>query len=165
LPAFLMCAVDLSALSISSFKREPDGEATISFCRSFRIENIALQNKGLGPVLVMPTESGGYKNLIIVSRVLDGQIKRCFSSACKAQKCAAAVKFKVKSAHLFKSKKGIVATVNFDGEFDAVFLASKFARDGEDTFRIKYPKDLKFEDSALKEQVRSALIKEARKHL
>lgn len=165
MPLFLLCGVNLNALNISAFTREADGEATVTFCGAFSVENIALANKGLGPVLILPKDLGGYQNLIVTSKALDGQIKKCFT-ACTVQKtCAAPVNFKLKSAHLFKSKKGIVATITFDGQLDAVFLVSKYLRDEKDIFKVKYPQDLKFSDAKLKERVKDMLIAEAKKLL
>ncbi len=165
LPLFLFCGVNLSALSISGFTRESDGEATVSFCGAFSVQNIALENKGLGPVLILPKDLGGYQNLTVTSKDFDAQIKKCFT-ACSLQKtCAAAVSFKLKSAHLFKSKKGIVATLNFDGQLDAVFLVTKYRRGEKDIFKVKYPQDLKFSDLKLKEKIKEFLTKEAKKLL
>jgi hypothetical protein len=165
LPLFLLCGVNLSALNISAFTREADGEATVSFCGVFSIQNIALENKGLGPVLVLPKDLGGYKNLTVTSKVLDGQIKKCFADCNLQKSCAAPVSVKLKSAHLFKSKKGIVATLNLDGQIDAVFLVTKYRRDQKDIFKIKYPQDLKFSDTKLKEQIKELLTQEAKKLL
>ncbi len=165
LPLLLLCGTNLSALNISAFTREADGEASVSFCGAFTIENIALENKGLGPVLILPKDLGGYKNLTITSKTLDGQIKKCFT-ACSLQKtCAAAVKFKLKSAHLFKNKKGIVATLTFDEQLEAVFLVTKYKRDEKDIFKVKYPQDLKFSDAELKRQIKEFLTQEAKKRL
>lgn len=165
LPLFLLCGVNLSALSISAFTREADGEATLSFCGLFSIQNIALENKGLGPVLVMPKDLGGYKNLIITSKDFDAQIKKCFTACSFKKTCAAPVSLKLKSAHLFKSKKGIVATLSIDGQVDAVFLVTKYRRGEKDIFKVKYPQDIKFLDSKLKERIKEVLIKEAKKLL
>lgn len=165
LPLFLLCGVNLSALNISAFTREADGEATVGFCGAFSVENIALENKGLGPVLILPKDLGGYQNIIITSKNLDGQIKKCFTACSLQTTCAAPVSFKLKRAHLFKSKKGIVATLTFDGQLDAVFLVTKYRRDEKDIFKVKYPQDLKFSNPELKVRVKEFLIGEAKKLL
>lgn len=165
LPLFLICGVNLSALSISAFTREVDGDATVSFCGAFSIENIALENKGLGPVLVLPKDLGGYKNITVTSKVLDGQIRQCFAACSFKKTCASPVSVKLKSAHLFKSKKGIVATLSLDGQLDAVFLVTKYRRGEKDIFKIKYPQDLKLSDAKLKEQIKELLTQEAKKLL
>ena len=58
-----------------------------------------------------------------------------------------------------------MATLNLDGQIDAVFLVTKYRRDQKDIFKIKYPQDLKFSDTKLKEQIKELLTQEAKKLL
>lgn len=162
----MLCARNVSALNISSFAREADGEATVSFCGAIAVQNIALEKvKGFGPVLVLPKDLGGYKNLKITSPALEGEVKKCFDSCPAARACKGQVNIKVKSARLFKSKKGVVATLAFDDALNAVFLVSKYQKNGKDIFRIKYPQDLSIAAPALKERVKKLLTQEAKKLL
>lgn len=171
LPLFLLCSVNVCALNICGFAKQKDGDATVTFCKAFAVKYVSLEDKGLGPVLVMPKDLGGYKNLIVTSKILDGQIKKCFSAPCLADGAEKSAKeklstvFKIKSTKLFKSKQGIIATVSFDDSFDAVFLVSKYKRLGKDVFRIKNPQDLTFVNDKLKQNVRAALKAQAKKLL
>lgn len=165
LPLLLLLSVNVSALSISAFKREADGEASITFCNALTVKNVAVEDKGFGPVLVFPADLGGYKNISVNSKEVDAKIKQCFIS-CKVQpSCAGGLNFKITNTHLFKTKKGIVATVNFGGALNLVFLVSKYKREAKDIFRIKYPQDLTITNQKLKADLKAALTKEAKKLL
>ena len=63
------------SLEVSAVQKQQDGDYKITFCKLFKIENIALVKKSFGSVLEMPREIGGYKNLAITSKELDLKIK------------------------------------------------------------------------------------------
>lgn len=166
LPLFILSGTSLSALGITGFEKESDGEATISFCNLFKVKNIAIVDKGFGQVVAPPLELGGYKNIIISSKVLDGEIKQCFASegSCikKAKMCKP--KAEVVSARKLKTSRSVLAEISLDGEMNIVFFVSSYKKKDKDIYKVSVPVDLKFIDKKYRAELRELLIKKT-KHL
>jgi hypothetical protein len=151
----------LRAINVSQAEREPDGEMTISFCDVFKIENIVLKETPAGEIVLMPRETGGYKNLSVISKKLDEEIKKCSRVKCDTAVCKSYPRSNIISARKLKSYNSVLAYVSLDGELAITVFVSKIkGRKNKDIYRVKFPGDLKFLDRKYRANLRSFLISE-----
>ena len=148
------------SLEVSAVQKQQDGDYKITFCKLFKIENIALVKKYFGTFLEMPRELGGYKNLAITSKELDLKIKDAIEGSVKnntKNACQTPV-LKVVSARRIKESSSVICQVSFDNSLDIIAFASKYKKGKKDVYRVSYPQDLKFLNKKYKEQVRSFIL-------
>jgi|GEM_PF-2656352 hypothetical protein len=156
LPSYAFCSLEVSAV-----KKQQDKDYTITFCKLFKIENIALEKKSFGPVLQMPREIGGYKNLAITSKDLDLKIKDILEDRAKISpknSCSLPV-LKMVSARKIKESSSVLCQISFDDSLDIIVFASKYKKGKKEIYRVSYPQDFKILDKKYKAQVRSFILK------
>jgi hypothetical protein len=151
----------LRAVDVSRIEREPDGEMTVYFCDIFKIENVALKETPAGEIVLMPRETGGYKNLSVISKKLDEEIKKCASAKCETAVCKNYPRSNIVSSRKLKNSNSVLADVSLDGELTITVFVSKIkGRKSKDIYRVKFPMDLKFLDKKYRVNLRSFLISE-----
>lgn len=155
------------SLEVSAVQKQQDGDYKITFCKLFKIENIALVKKSFGSVLEMPREVGGYKNLAITSNELDLKIKNAIEGALKDKTkttCQTPV-LKIVSARKIKESSSVLCQVSFDDSLDIIVFVSKYKKGKKDIYRVSYPQDLKFLNKNYKEQVRAFILENTKEFL
>ena len=153
------------SLEVSGVQKQQDGDYKITFCKLFKIENIALVKKSFGSVLEMPRELGGYKNLAITSQELDLKIKQAIEGGAKDNTkttCKTPV-LKIVSARKIKESSSVLCQVSFDDSLDIIVFASKYKKGKKDIYRVSFPQDLKFLNKKYKEQVRAFILENTKK--
>ena len=156
--AVMACAA--CALDISGFRPDDEGGAEIEFCGKFKVENISLSSGVTGKV-EMPLDWGGYENLLLTSRSLEEDIKRCFGGECQVS----ALECEPKAEIIFSRKvsdKSVLIKVSFDGELTAVFFLGKYKRLGKPYYKLSPAADFKFIDDNYRKSFRNFVIKEAK---
>lgn len=163
---FLPCFA-FAEFEVSQVQKQSDGDYTISFCKLFKIENIALEQNSLGSFLKMPLEISGYKNIAITSKDLDLKIKTALLNSAKADlksKCKEPV-LKIISARKIKESPSVLCQISFDDSLDIIVFASKYKKGKKEIYRVSYPQDFKFLNKTYKKQVRSFILKNTKELL
>ena len=149
-----------ATLEISRVQKQQDGDYTVSFCKLFKIENIALEKKSFGSFLEMPRELGGYKNLAVTSQDLDLKIKNVLEGKAEVNTkltCKEPV-LKLVSARRIKESSSVLCQLSFEDSLDIIVFASKYKKGKKEIFRVSYPQDFKFLDKNYKARVRAFIL-------
>ena len=160
--AVFLCLVLLGgaayALGISAFEKEPDGEATVTFCGKFKIMNIAMASTAYGWQLVTPLDIGGYKNIFIESEDLSSKIKSCFKGDCELAKKQCKPRREIVFSKKVKDNTAIVK-IKFANALTSTFFLTKYVKDGKTSYKLKTATDFKFTDEDYRKDTRSFIIK------
>ena len=156
---FLAAIIPLSALEITGMEKENDGEITLTFCNTFKIKNIALNQSALTQAVVLPKDEGIYDNLAILNTDIAGEIISCFG-VCEIKTQCKNVPYNLESIKKVKDKDIFLAKVIFDNDISAIFLVSSYKKKNKILYRVKPPQDFKFLNKKYQEIFRAWLIKE-----
>ena len=159
---FCLLFTSINALEISAFKTEDDGEATITFCKTFKIENISLNKSSVAKTVVFEKDDGEFENIALLNKTVADKIISCFEGKCNLKKNCKSVPYTLTSARKAKNKNLVIAKVAFDGDISAIFLISSFQKKDKTIYRVKMPQDIKFLSSKYKKNLRNWLIKETK---
>ncbi|MBQ4493715.1 MAG: hypothetical protein II972_03860 [Elusimicrobiaceae bacterium] len=162
--AFLLLflpACAFASLEVSQVQKQQDGDYKITFCKLFKIENIALNKNSFGSFLEMPRELGGYKNLAITSKELDLKIKNAIEGLAKTDTKNTCQKpiLKIVSARKIKESSSVLCQISFDDSLDIIVFASKYKKGQKEIYRVSYPQDFKYLDKKYKAEVRTFVLK------
>lgn len=157
---FLFSVITSSALAleVSAFKWEDDGEATITFCKTLKIENISLDKNYVTQTVVFEKDSGQYENIAVLNNAITTKIVACFEGVCDAQTDCKNVTYTLISARKIKDKNLIIAKVAFDDDISAIFLISSYQKKNKTLYRVTMPQDLKFLTGKYKKIFRNWLL-------
>lgn len=149
----------LNALEITGIEKEKDGEITLSFCNTFKIENIALNQSSLAQAAVLPKDEEIYENLALLNADIAGKIVSCFG-VCELKAKCKNVPYTLDSIRKIKDKDLFLAKVVFDRDISAIFLVSTYKKKDKILYRVKTPQDFKFLNKKYRKNFRTWLIKE-----
>ncbi|MBO4707004.1 MAG: hypothetical protein J5594_00365 [Elusimicrobiaceae bacterium] len=157
---FGMTTSSVSALEVSAFKPEDDGEATITFCKTLQIKNVSLNKNSVIQTVIFEKDDGEFENIAVLNKDFANHIISCFEGICDMRtKCKTSL-YSLMSARKVQDKDLVVAKVSFDRDISAVFLISSYHKENKVIYRIKTPQDLKFLNKKYKKNFRNWLIKE-----
>ena len=161
---FLICAIftGANALEISSFKLEADEEATITFCKTLKIENVSLNKKTVTQTVVFEKENGNFENIALLNNSIANKIVTCFEGVCDTKTTCEEVPYTLISAKKVKDKNLIIAKVSFDKDISAIFLVSSYQKKNKTLYRVTSPTDFKFLNGKYKKNFRDWLIQETK---
>ena len=171
--AFVLLFLPMFAFSleVSAVQKQQDGYYKITFCKLFKIENIALNRNSFGSFLQMPREVGGYRNIAITSKELDLKIKNAIENAAKKdtkndiKNACQKPNLKIISARKVKEASSIICQVSFDDSLDIIVFVSKYKKDKKDIYKVSYPQDFKFLDKEYKTQLRAFVLENTKELL
>ena len=160
----LFCGIFTRAFSleVSAIKTEGDGEATITFCKTLKIENVALDKNSAVKTVVFEKDDGKFENIALLNKTIADKIVSCFEGVCDIKTACNSVSYTLLSARKAKDNNLVIAKVAFDKDINAVFLVSSFQKKNKIIYRVKMPQDLKFLSSKYKKNFRNWLIKETK---
>jgi hypothetical protein len=144
---------NIYALEVWAAAQPKKETAAVNFCGLFKVEYAALRQTPFGEVVVMPKELGGYKNIVVTSKVLDEKIKTCLKGNCAAAPCKEPV-LEVAQARRAGQSKSVLVSLSLDGELALTFFLSAQKRG----WRVKGPQDLKYIDGKFRKRLRVAVI-------
>lgn len=156
---FLAVLSPLNALEITGLEKENDGEITISFCNTFKIKNIALNQSSLAQAVVLPKDEGNYENLTLLNADIAGKIVSCFG-VCEVKNTCKEAPYTLESIRKIKDKDIFVAKVIFDNDINATFIVASYQKKNKTLYRVKTPQDFKFLNKKYQNNFRTWLIKE-----
>ena len=162
---FAMIFPSANALEISAFETEEDGDATISFCKTLKIENVSLNKDSVIQTVIFEKDDGEFENIALLNGVIATKIISCFEGVCDTRTSCNHVPYTLVSARKVIDRDLVVAKVNFDGDLSAIFLISSYQKKNKTLYRVTSPQDLKFLNSKYKKNLRNWLIEEAKKIL
>ena len=155
---FFAAIPPLNALEITAQEKESDGEITLTFCNTFKIKNIALNQNSLAQAVVLPKDEEIYENLAILNADIANKIVSCFGVCDIKKNCK--VPYALESIRKVKDKDLYLAKVIFDNDISAVFLVSSYKKKNKTLYRVKAPQDFKFLNNKYRRIFRAWLIKE-----
>ena len=155
---FSMIFSSANALEISAFQPEKDGEATITFCKKFKIENVSLNKNYVTQAVVFEKDGGEYENIAVLNNEISTKIVSCFEGVCDTKTECKDFPYTLISARKIKDKDLVVAKVAFDDDISAVFLISSYKKKNKTLYRVTMPQDLKFLTGKYKNIFRSWLL-------
>ena len=162
---FLLASVaftSANALEVSSLKQEEDGEATITFCKTLKIENVYLDNSSVIQTVVFEKDEGEFENIALLNSTIANKIISCFEGVCDMRTSCRKVPYTLISARKIKDKDLVVAKVAFDNDISAIFLVSSYKKKNKTLYRVTMPQDIKFLSGRYKRNLRNWLIKETK---
>lgn len=159
---FGMITSSACALEVSAFKMEEDGEATITFCKTFKIENISLNKSSVAKTVVFEKDNGEFENIALLNKNIADKIISCFEGKCNLKTNCKSVPYTLISARKAKDNNLVIAKVSFDRDISAIFLVSSYQKKNKTMYRVKTPQDLKFLSSKYKKNFRNWLINETK---
>ena len=148
----------INALEISAFKTEEDGEATITFCKTFKIENISLDKNSLAQTVVFEKDEGEFENIALLNNQIAAKIVSCFEGVYDLKTSCGDVVYSLISAKKIEDKNLVIAKVAFDDDISAIFIISSFHKKNKTMYRVKAPQDFKFLNSKQKKIFREWLL-------
>ncbi len=155
---FFAGILPLNALEISKFEKETDGEATITFCQTFTIKNVALDNNLVAPTVILPKEDDIYENLTLLNPAITTKIIAFFEGVGEVQNSCKKADYSLISARKVKDKNLVVAKVSFDKDMSATFLVSTYKKKNKTLYRVKIPQDFNFLSRKYKNKFRIWLV-------
>ncbi|MBQ2312765.1 MAG: hypothetical protein II183_01225 [Elusimicrobiaceae bacterium] len=151
-----------NALEISAFKAEDDGEATITFCKTLKIENVSLNKDSVVQTVVFEKDDGEFENISLLNNIIANKIISCFEGVCDIRTSCKTVPYALISARKVIDRDLVVVKVNFDRDISAIFLISSYQKKNKTLYRVTMPQDLKFLSGKYKRKLRNWLINEAK---
>ncbi len=158
---FAICA-PLNALEISKIEHEDDGELTLTFCNTFKIENISLDNNTVTPTVVLPKEEELYENLQVLNNDISTKIIASFEGVYKVTNECKKIPVSLISKRVIKDKNLVVAKVSFGNDISAIFLISSYQNKNKTLYRMRTPGDFKFLSSAYQKKFRKWLVEQTK---
>ena len=158
---FAICA-PLNALEISKIEHEDDGELTLTFCNTFKIKNISLDNNTVTPTVVLPKDEELYENLAIMNNDISTKIVASFEGVYQVNNECKNVPYSLISTRKVKDKNLVVTKVAFDNDITVTFLVSSYEKNNKTLYRVHIPADLKFLKSGYQKNLRKWLIENAK---
>ena len=152
----------LNALEISKIEQENDGELTLTFCNTFKIENIDLKKDSITPTVILPKEEELYENLAILNNDIATKIVASFENVYQITNECKSVPYSLISKRKVKNKPLVVTKVAFDRDISVEFLVSSYQKRTKTLYRIHTPVDLKFLKSGYQKNLRKWLIEETK---
>ena len=162
---FLSCTVftAANALDVSAFKKETDGEATVTLCKTLQIKNVSLKNDTVTQTVVLPKDEGEYENLSLLNDSIASKIVTCFEGVCDFRTIhCTKPPYTLISKRKVEDKDLVVAKVAFDKDLSVTFLVSSYKKKNKTVYRVRTPQDLKFLKSWYYGSFRNWLIKETK---
>ena len=147
-----------NALEISAFQPEEDGEATITFCKKFKIENVSLNKNYVTQAVVFEKDGGEYENIAVLNNEIATKIVSCFEGVCDTRTDCEDFPYTLISARKIKDKDLVIAKVAFDDDISAIFLISSYKKKNKTLYRVTMPQDFKFLTGKYKNIFRSWLL-------
>ena len=155
---FGMITSSAFALEVSAFKPEEDGEATITFCKKFKIENVSLDKNYVTQTVVFEKDGGQYENIAVLNDTIATKIVSCFEGVCDTQTDCKNVTYTLISARKIKDKDLVIAKVAFDDDISAIFIISSYQKKNKTLYRVTMPQDFKFLTGKYKKIFRNWLL-------
>lgn len=159
---FSMIFSSANALEISAFKAENDGEATVTFCKTLKVENVSVSKKSVIQTVVFEKDDGEYENIALLNNTIANKIISCFEGVCDTRTSCNKVPYTLISARKAKSGDLVIAKVAFDRDLSAIFLISSYQKKDKTLYRVTMPQDLKFLSGKYKRNLRDWLINETK---
>ena len=159
---FGMISSSAFALEVSAFKPEDDGEATVTFCKTLKIENVSLNKNSVIQTVIFEKDEGEFENIALLNSDIATKIISCFEGVCDLKTSCDKAPYTLLSARKAKNSNLIIAKVAFDRDISAIFLISSYQKKDKTLYRVTMPQDLKFLSGKYRRNLRDWLIKETK---
>ena len=134
----------------------------MTFCNTFKIKNIGLDNKTVASTIVFPKEEELYENITILNSEIVPKILASFQGVYKVTNECKKVSFSLISSRKVKDKNLVVAKVAFGYDIGVTFLVSSYQKKDKTLYRVTMPSDFKFLSNSYKKNFRKWLIEQTK---
>ncbi len=158
----LIFTTSASALEISAFESEKDSEATITFCKIFKIENVSLSEGSVVRTVIFEKDDGEFENIALLNNEIANKIIAGFEGVLSTRTACNKIPYTLISTKKVKDKNLVIAKVSFDSDISTTFLVSSYQKGNKTLYRVTTPQDFRFINKKYKNNFRNWLIKETK---